>query len=228
MKKLEKIAALLAKLAKGETMTDEDKTLLADFDLVKEVDGLAAAARRDAETKQTAAEKKAADAVKALEDYKTEVATKGNTNDATIKALQESVGKLTKANEEAAKREAATTRANTIRDRAKELGIIAISGVREKDYFALLDQHVGDVDITKPEALDAVLNGFKTANPGLHVAGGAGGSGIKGGNPANPGGHTGPNPFSKKTENLFEQAQLEKSNPQLAQQLQAAAKNEGT
>lgn len=62
----------------------------------------------------------------------------------------------------------------------------------------------------------------KKARPHFWPTGnGAGGSGSDG-----KGGHTGPNPFSKKTFNLTEQGKLTTSNPELAAQLKTAAANE--
>jgi len=218
---------LLQKIAKGDAFTDDDKKFAAEYDAQKAIDTAAANARRDADKKTKDAEKRADDAEKALAALQSETSTKAGTYDATIKAMQADIGKLTKANEEAQKREAAATRSATIAARAKALGIEAVRGVDGELFSAMLERAVGDIDVATTAALDSALNAFKSANTALIAAPGAPGSGIKGGNPGNTGAPA-VNPFSAKFRNLTEQINIQRTNPQLAESLKAQAAAETT
>ena len=89
---------LLAKAAKGETLTDEEKQSLAEYDPQEAVNAAAAAARRDAEAKLEKAEKRATTAEAALATAKAEADSKISSNDATMKAMSDRLTALEKEN----------------------------------------------------------------------------------------------------------------------------------
>ena len=223
-----KIKDIHAKVLKGETLTDEEKKFLEEYDH----DAVTAAARRDAEKAAAAAkkaEKDAMDRLKEAEDKLKEgedakqTAAKGESE--AVAALKKTVAELQKKSEAAEKKVAAQERSAAIGGRAKALGIVPVKGVSDAVFAKMVEDAVGGTDITDTTTLDAVLNGFKTDNPGLIASNVKDGSGHQGGNPG-VGGYTGPNPHSKKytkPDKLDLQIKIDNENPELSKKLQAEA-----
>ena len=216
------IKTVLDKLLKGEALSDDERTFAEKFDIEKVQNDKAAAARKDAETKTAEALKRVTELEGKLKEAEAMVASKSQSNDATIGALQKQVNALQKKSDDAEGREKALLRKNTISSRSAELGIVPAGGVNAKLFNQMIEQAVGDVDVANGDALDGVLNGFKAENPALILAGGKGGSGIQGGNP-DVGAFKGANPYSKKTPNLDKAIELDITNPELAKRLKAEA-----
>jgi len=219
------INTLIKKLRKGETLTDEEMDFADNFDIEKVQNDKAAAARRDAVAKTLEAVKRIKELEAELKEAKETEASKTQSSDATVKAIQKELAELKKKHEDTESREKALLRKNTIASRAAELGIVAANGVKSDLFSRMIEQAVGEVDVANKDALDGVLNTFKTDNPALILAGGKGGSGIQGGNP-DVGTFRGPNPFSAKTLNITKQIELEAENPELAKRLEAQAASE--
>lgn len=223
------IKKILAKMAKGEELTAEEKTFVASYDPDKASNDVAAAARRKSEeelkkvqakldelTAETDAAKKKAEQEKQTGMTEIEKLT------ATVKTLTDKVTASDAKVVEAEKKSAATVRSQTIRDKAKAAGItLAPKTVNEKLFFQMLEASVGDVDINDPAKLTEVLNSFKAENAGIISAGGAGGAGEQG-NPAT-GIFTGKNPWSKDGFSLTEQVKLESDAPDKAKAFKAEA-----
>ena len=215
------INTVIKKLRKGETLTDEEMDFADNFDIEKVQNDKAAAARRDAVAKTLEAVKRIKELEAELKEAKETEASKTQSSDATVKAIQKELAELKKKHEDTENREKALLRKNTIAGRAAELGIAAANGVKPDLFSLMIEQAVGDVDVTNRDALDGVLNSFKTDNPALILAGGKGGSGIKG--DASVGYKPARNPWKPESLNYTEQAQCEKENPQLAKQMMAEA-----
>ena len=217
-----KLTEILAKIAKGEMLNDEEKSFVGSYDPQKDIDAAASAARKKAE-------KEAADAKTALEKLQGEFDTFKAENDPAKGATE--LQKLTKrlekleADKKAAEDKAVELERNAkVRALAKEAGINPAKGVDSKTIDLLVDNLMKDVDLDDGDAVKAAFDGFKTSNAGLIAAGTIGGAGQKG--TPGAGAYTGANPFSKKTFNLSEQLKLRIENPEIATQLEQAAASE--
>lgn len=214
---------ILAKIAKGEALTDEEKTFVGSYDHQKELDTAASAARRKAEGERDRFKGDLEKLQGEFEDYKTQ-------NDPS-KRLTETEKLLKRIEKLEADKKASDERAKTlertakIRALAKEAGLNPAKGVDSKTLDLLVDNLMREVDIEDADAVKAAFDGFKTANAGLIDAQTVGGAGVKG----KPGGDPfgGANPFAKKTFNLTRQLELKVSDPAKYAELKAAAEADG-
>lgn len=222
------IKEVLAKVRKGETLTDEEKAILDAYDPDKAANDAAAAARRKAE--QDAADAKAAmkklqdeaDAAKKAQDDAAKAnQTEAQRRDAEFKAMQAQVAELTKSKTEAEAKAQAVSRSQAIRDKAKAAGIgLAPKTVSETLFFQMLEATLTGIDVSDETALAAALEKFKTENPGVIAAPGSG-SGVKTGAPSSPTG--GKNPWAKDSFNVTEQVKMFQSDPAKAKQMASEA-----
>jgi len=217
-----KLKDIIAKLLKGEVLTDEEKTFLQDYDPDKVSDAIAAAARKGAEAKQKKAEDEAKELREKLDEATKTADDKAKGASDAFKALQKEVEKLTKAKEDSDAKVARQERASAIHARAKELGVVCAKGAKDEVFSAMLDAAVGAANVTKQDELDAILNAFKADNPALILAGVKGGSGVQGdGSGATY--RKGINPWKTETLNYTEQGIITQKDPQLAKQMMAEA-----
>ena len=215
--------ALLAKIAKGETLTDAEKETIGKFDLQAELDKAAGAARKKAETEAKSA-KEALEALKTeFEEFKAEhdPAKKQTETDKLMKRIE----KLEADKKAADDRAAVLERTAKVRALAKENGINAAKGVDPKTIDLLVDNLTRELDLDDADAVKAAFDGFKTANAALIAAETVSGSGQKGAPGA--GAFNGVNPFSKKSFNLTQQLELKSTDPAKYAELKAAAEAEG-
>ena len=119
------IKDILAKLAKGEELTDAEKAFLKTYDPDKEKNDAAAAARRKAEEEAAALKaenaelkKKADEAKKAEDEAKKSQMTADQKRDAEFAELKAKIEGLEKAKTDAEQKAAAVQRSQTIRDAA--------------------------------------------------------------------------------------------------------------
>lgn len=214
------IKDILAKVAKGETLTDEEKSALGAYDPQAEIDKASAAARRKAEKERddfkAQAEKSAADLAVAIE------AQKNPEKDTQLARLAKEVEKLTKKNAEAEAKLKATARMEAIRAAAKANGAVSAEGISAETFDMLLDRAVGDVDVGDEDALKGALEAFKTANPAMIADLGRGGIGPKG-RPAGGTSAGGANPWKEGSVNLTEQMRMIGANPTEAVRLASEA-----
>lgn len=223
------IKDIVAKIGKGEKLTDEELEGLGKLLSPEDADAKAAAARRKAEDEAKAlkdkiaaleAEKAAADEAQRKKDEEGQTATQ---------KMEKQLADLTKkfANLEAAKAESDKAAAALKREQAIEQ-IRAKAGINFRDGIdpaitssAFAKALAGVEDLTDADAVNAAVKAFTDANKGLINAEGHG-SGLKG----SPSFADGTNPYSAKTFNLTRQIELECTNPTQAAQLKAAAKTE--
>lgn len=214
------IKDILAKVAKGETLTDEERSALGAYDPQAEIDKASAAARRKAERERdefrAQAEKNAADLAAAIE------AQRNPEKDTQLAKLAREVEKLTKKNAENEAKLKATARMDAIRAAAKANGAVAAEGISAEIFDMLLDRAVGDVDTGDADALKGALEAFKSANPAMIADLGRGGVNPKG-RPAGGGGAGGANPWREGSVNLTEQMRLIGTNPTEAARLASEA-----
>lgn len=215
-----KITDILAKAAKGEALTDEEKEFAGRYSPQGDIDAAAKAARKKAEAERDDLKTKLEEANSKLEDAEGKA---GGNNDAIAKLTKklEAMEAKSKAAEEAL---AAKTRTDNLRGIAAKNGIKAAKGIATESLDILFGNAFKDVDLDDEDAVKAAVESFKSANGGMIDAGTIGGAGAKG----RPGGQfNGPNPFSKKTFNLTKQIELKVSNPEMAASLESAAAEEG-
>lgn len=217
-----KLADILAKIAKGDALTDEEKKFVGDYDEQKNLDAAAANARKKAE-------KEAKDAKDALEKLQGEFDEFKSQNDPAKKQSEldkalTRIAKLEKENADAKAQVAARDRTARIRALAKEAGINPAKGVSSGTIDLLVDNLMAKVDIDDADAVKAAFDGFKSSNAGLIAANTVGGVGNKG-QPASVSDFTGKNPFAKESFNLTEQLKLRIEHPETASALEAAAQD---
>ena len=215
-----KLADILAKIAKGDALTDEEKKFVGEYDEQKSLDAAAANARKKAE-------KEANDAKDALERLQGEFDEFKAANDpgkkqSELEKALARISKLEQANKDKEAQIAARDRTARIRALAKEAGINPAKGVSSETLDLLVDNLMAKVDIDDADAVKAAFDGFRTSNAGLIAANTVSGVGSKG-QPASAGSYTGKNPFAKDSFNLTEQIKLRITNPEMATSLEAAA-----
>jgi len=215
-----KLADILAKVAKGDALTDDEKKFAGEYDEQKNLDAAAANARKKAE-------KDAKDAKDALEKLQGEFDEFKSQNDPAKKQTElekalNRIAKLEKENADAKAQVAARDRAARIRALAKEAGVNPAKGISAETVDLLVDNLLAKVDIDDADAVKAAFDGFKSANAGLIAADTVGGVGVRG-TPAGPAAFAGRNPFLKESFNLTEQLQLKASDPAKYAELKAAA-----
>lgn len=210
---------ILAKIAKGETLTDAEKETVGKFDLQAEIDKAASGARKKAEAESKAA-KEALEALKGeFEAFKTEhdPAKKQTETEKLMKRIE----KLEADKKAADDRSAALERTAKVRALQKDAGIVPAKGVASDALDLLVDNLTRELDLDDADAVKSAFDGFKSANAAMIAANTVSGAGQKGAPGA--GVYSGPNPFAKETFNLTKQCELIRDNPTQAKSLAAAA-----
>jgi DNA repair exonuclease SbcCD ATPase subunit len=173
------IKALLAKVAKGEALTDEEKQALTEYDPDRAANSAAAAARKKAEAELKAAK----DKVTELEQQLSEAGNEGKTE---LEKLQKA---LEKANKTLAEKDALIQKAEA--DRKKGIrdgkigkimsGLKLMDGVDQDLVRMALDRtfaDVGDDDLDNETTIKPLLDGFTAKNKALIVGDAGGGTGT--------------------------------------------------
>ena len=178
------IKAVLANVAKGEVLTDEEKAELAAYDPDKVTASAYTAARKKAEQELKAAKDRVA-------ELEAEAADKSNEGKTELEKATKQLEKLTKAiaDKDALIAKGEAERKKSIRDgKISKLmsGIKLMDGV-DQDLVRLgLERSLADVsdeDLDSEAAYKPVLEGFTTKNKALIVGdeGGGAGTPAKGG-----------------------------------------------
>lgn len=223
------IKDILAKINKGEDLSDEEKGYLAKFSYDDEINAAAAAARRKAEGERDAAKaeldklKSEADAkAKADEAAKAAKLTDEQKQAAKFKALEDKVAQLEKDKAESDARAAALKRSRDIDALREKAGIQFAANIDPAITSAAFAKAFDGLDdLADEKEVAARVARFREANLGLIADNTGRGSGLNG-KPAG-GGADEKNPWSKGSENITRQAEIELSNPSLAAELKAAA-----
>ncbi len=216
-----KLKDILAKVVKGDALTDEEKKFIGEYDEQKVLDTAASAARKKAETERDALKGEVEKLTKDLEDAKTQ----GAAGNDTIAKLQKDVAALMKSNKESQDKLAAQARTEAIRKAMGEAKVVCAKGISQALFDNAVSAAFNGVDMANADVVKATIDTFKRDNPAMISVDGIGGTGQKG-QPGEPGKWTGPNPFSKKSFNLTEGIKLMQSNPDQAKALQAEAAKE--
>ena len=216
-----KIKAILDKVLKGETLTDEEKKFLGEYDEQKLLDAAAGAARKKAEGERDQFKGKVDELTKALE----EAQKSGASQNDDLAKLNKRIADLEKANKESADKLAAQARTAAIQNAVREAKITCAKGISSALFDNAVSAAFSGIDMNNAEVVKSTLEKFKTDNPALIAVEGIGGPGQRGG-PGGAGGYNKPNPFSKKSFNLTEACKLSQENPELAKSLKEAAAQE--
>ncbi len=216
-----KLKEVLTKMLKGDPLTEEERTFVAEYDEQKILDGAASAARKKAEGERDGFRAKVDELTKALEDAQ----KTGANSEGTIAKLQKDVADLIKANKESAEKIAAQARSEAIRKAVGDAKIVCAKGISNTLFDRAVTAAFEGVDMGDAEVVKATLSKFQSENPAMIGVDGVGGVNQKG-LPGVPGGYNGPNPFSKKSFNLTQSMELLKTNPEQAKALQDAASKE--
>jgi DNA repair exonuclease SbcCD ATPase subunit len=162
-----KLKDILAKVKKGEALTDEEKTFLDSYDPDEALSSAATAARRKAEADaaKAAADLKATqDKLAEMQAQLEEAGSKGKTES---QKLQEQVAKLTKQFEQASTEKAQLVRQQKLDDVIRQSGLQFVKEVDGmimrnalvSEFAALSDDELADKDRIKP-----VVETFRARN----------------------------------------------------------------
>lgn len=169
------IKEILAKVNKGETLTDEEKTFLAGYDPDKIVNSTAAAARKSAEAKLKDKELELQKVQSDIEALRAESEEKANANKPELEKLQRELAKMTKS---LADKEAAFVKLTSEKQQMIRGGKInrILSGIKfvdgldpdiarlgiEKSLAEVNDDDLDSEDLVKP-----IMEKFKSANKAI-------------------------------------------------------------
>lgn len=212
------IKDILAKLAKGEAFTDDEKAEVAKIDFQKILDDNAASARRKATDEAKKAQSRVVELEAKVQELQDAATKEGLDKDGSIAKLTKQVEKLTATVEKAQAERDALARSQSIAEIMSANSIKAANGVAEKGLKLLFETALGEAKLDDAEAVKTVVAQFKQEYGGMIAAGGV--TVPRAGDPATPWSSAN-NPF--KTGNLTQQAELFASNPEMARALQAEA-----
>jgi len=207
---------LIAKLLKGETLTEDERSRLENFDPDKAANDAAASARKKAEGERDAARKELEDLRKQVEDSE----GKGKTENQKLLARIE---KLEKEKAESDAKTAAMERDRAIEGIRAKSGLKFIEGIDAELLNGIFSkQFDGLDDLSDADAVAERIKTFREANKGLILSEQGGGTGRT----STPAGvdRTKANPWKKESFNLTEQINLARTNPAEAARLEAEAK----
>lgn len=172
-----KIGEIIAKIQKGEALTDDEKKALEGFDLQKQIDSAAAAARKDAESKADTAKLEAAKLQKQIDDLNLKLKTNDDVGKTDLQKAQEQVNQFAKQLkdlegkvETAEKEKAQLIRSQKLDGILGKAGIQFIDGVDHgilKRAFSGMFDGINDLD--NDEVVKPILNTFKATNKGVIV-----------------------------------------------------------
>ena len=213
-----KLNEVLAKVLKGDPLTEDERKFVGEYDEQKALDTAASAARKKAEGERDAFRGKVEELTKALEEAR----RTGAASDGTIQKLQKDVADLIKANRESAEKLAAQARSEAIRKAVGDAKIVCAKGISASLFDSAISAAFDGVNMDDAEVVKTTLDRFKADNPAMIGVDGVGGVNQKG-RPGAPGGFAGANPFSRKSFNLTQGLELMRQNPEQARALQQAA-----
>lgn len=133
---MKEIQAILAKLAKGETLTEAEAKTLQEFDLQKAIDGAAKAARTEAEAKTAKAQEELDKLKTKVGDLTEQLKTKDDSSKTELQKAQDQIkelnGKFAEMQKKAQEQEAAAaalTRKQNLRQIREKAGIKFAEGI---------------------------------------------------------------------------------------------------
>lgn len=224
-----KLKDILAKLLKGEALTDAEKAFVAEHDPDTATNNAAAAARRQAEQERDRIKAELETQLKDLQTKLAEGDGKGKTElqkaMAELEKLQKQVSEMTKSLEGERSEKSKLIRAQKIEELARASGIQFIKDVDAKIMARALAAQFDELtveDLADAAKVKPIIDTFKATNRAVIFDGSGHGSGTPPGRiPTSF--DTTVNPWKKETLNLTKQGEILEKNPQLAAQMKAAA-----
>ena len=228
------IKAILAKIAKGEALTDAEKAFVKEFDPQTAIDTAAANARRKAEDKQkeletakTEAEKRAIEAQQALDAKNNEGKPELEKLKTENERLKEQLQERDKTIVDLSQDKETLTRQGELDRLFQAAGIAYVDKVDAKAQSGLFKGAFSELsidDLADETITGPIVEKYRTSNEAIIADKSGHGSG---GDP------TGKimfnksaisNPFAKETFNLTLQGQIRTQDPELATRLESEAK----
>lgn len=212
------IAEIIARVKKGESLSQEDRDFLSKYDHQKAIDDIAAAARRKALDEAKAAKARVAELEEKLQGLQDASDKAGLESSDKLAKLEKMVEKLTADYAKANAEKAALVRSQGIADIMSRNAIKAAKGIADKGLLRLFEDAIGDTDLADAEAVKKAVDQFKQDYGGMIAV-----EGVKvpsSGSPASQ--FSGANnPF--KTGDIDKQAELFAADRQLYDALRAEA-----
>lgn len=196
------IKELLAKISKGEALTDEEKAFVAAYDPEKVVNSTAAAARKSAEAKLKEKEAELQKLQSDIEALRVEAEEKANANKPELEKLTREMEKLQKglADKESAVQQLVQEKRQMIRNGKISrimAGLKFVEGL-DPDIVRLGVEKslaaISDDDLDSEEAINPVMEMFKAKNKAILADTSGHGSGNP---PKDTAGSTGKKPVDK-------------------------------
>lgn len=162
-----KIKDILTKLAKGETLTAEEKSFLDQYDPQKEIDSAAAAARKKAEADAAKAAEDMATAQQQLKDAQAKLDEAGNKGKTDLQKLQEQIVSLQKQVESSTTEKQKLIRQQKLDDVVRRSGLQFVKEVDGSIMRKALDAEftqLADADLDLEDKVKPVIETFRARN----------------------------------------------------------------
>lgn len=162
-----KIKDILAKVAKGETLTAEETAFLVAYDPQKEIDSAAAAARKKAESDAAKAAEDLAAAQQQLKDAQAKLDEAGSKGKTDLQKLQEQIITLQKQVESATTEKQKLIRQQKLDDVVRRSGLQFVKEVDGNIMRRALDAEfapLADGDLDLDEKVKPVIDTFRARN----------------------------------------------------------------
>lgn len=169
------IKDVLAKISKGEVLTDEDKAIITDYDPDKAVNSSAAAARKSAEAKLKEKESELQKLQDAIEAQRAEAEEKANANKPELEKLTKEMEKLKKglADKETSVQQLIQEKRQMVRGgRIGRImaGLKFVEGLDPEIVRLGIEKalaQIGDEDLESEDTINPILEAFKSKNKAL-------------------------------------------------------------
>lgn len=161
------IKEILAKVAKGEELTAEEKTLAAGYDPQKDIDSAAAAARKKAEADAAKAVQDLAAVQQQLKDAQSKLDEAGGKSKTDLQKLQDQVATLQKQVEAARTEKVKLIRQQKLNDVIQASGIQFVKEVDGSIMRRALENEfapLADDDLVSDEKVKPVIETFRARN----------------------------------------------------------------
>jgi hypothetical protein len=224
---------ILAKIAKGEALTDAEKAFLAEADLDKMLNDAAAAARRKAEEKLSAAEQKLKDAEAKAKELSDAAEAQGDKGKTELEKAQKTIERLTAqlAERDAAIKTLSTEKEGLTREQKltaiiQKSGIAFIPGVNAVAMTKLFKSEFADIelkDLDDEALIKPIVSGFVKANEAIIADETGKGSGRPPNRSETFQGSKVANPWKKETLNVTLQGKILSGDPELAKRMKTEA-----
>jgi len=180
---------ILAKVNKGETLTAEEKTFLADYDPQREMDSVATAARKKAEADAKKASDDLAAAQAQLAEATKKLAEAGDKGKTDLQKLQDQMATISKQLESATADKAKLVRQQKLDEAIRSTGLQFVPEVDANIMRRALEGEFAgltDEDILVPEKTKPIVETFRARNKAVILDSTGHGAGMPPHTPGSP------------------------------------------